>query len=127
LDRFDQPRANLPYVLVIGFATFRGTTNAQGELKHPIPPNARRGRITLGSGNDIEKIELHLGHLNPTNTTSGAQARLTNLGLDCGPIDGILGPKTRKALRRFQKLRDLKQTGELDGPTIKELETRHGS
>ena len=127
LDRFDEPRANLPYELVIDFETFRGTTDAEGALKHPIPPNARQGRITLGSGNDTEEIELRLGDLNPRNTTSGAQARLANLGLDCGPIDGILGPKTRKALQRFQKLRKLKQTGELDGPTIKELETRHGS
>lgn len=126
LDADDKPRANLDYVLVIDQKTFTGTTDAQGELKHRIPPNARRGRLILG-GADSEEIELRLGDLNPTTAISGAQARLTNLGFDCGPVDGILGPKTRNALKRFQKNRKLEQTGELDDATMQELETKHGS
>ncbi len=127
LDLAGEPRSNLRYVLVIGPKTFSGTTDEQGELKHAIPPNAKQGRLILYDGSDTEEIELRLGDLNPQGTTSGAQARLTNLGIDCGPIDGILGPKTRKAIKRFQKLRSLEQTGELDDVTLKELETRHGS
>jgi N-acetylmuramoyl-L-alanine amidase len=127
LDLDDKPRANLRYVLIIEQKTYSGTTDKQGELKHFIPPNARQGRLILGSGEDKEEIELRLGHLNPTTAISGAQARLTNLGIDCGPVDGILGPKTRKAIKRFQKARKLEETGELDGATMQELETRHGS
>jgi Putative peptidoglycan binding domain/LysM domain len=127
LDMADKARANVRYVLVIGLDTFSGTTDEQGALKHSIPPNAQEGRLILFTGQDIEEIELRLGDLNPTSATTGAQARLTNLGLDCGPIDGFLGPQTRKAIKRFQKTRKLEPTGELDKATMLELESRHGS
>ena len=107
--------------------TFSGTTNGEGELKHFIPPNARQGRLILGSGDETEEIELRLGDLNPSEAITGVQARLANLGFDCGPVDGILGPKTRKAIKRFQKTRRLDQTGEPDEATMQELETMHGS
>lgn len=127
LDVDEQPRANLQYILVIGQRTFTGTTDDQGQLRHSIPPNARRGRLILGSGQDTEEIELRLGDLNPTHAISGAQARLTNLGFDCGPIDGIFGPLTRNAIKRFQKAAGLPPTGELDAPTMQELEAKYGS
>lgn len=127
LDIADQPRANLRYKLIIDHMTFSGTTDQQGALKHSIPPNARRGRLILGKGKNREEIELNLGNLNPVDTISGAQARLKNLGLDCGAVDGILGPKTRNALERFQKANNLEQTGELDSATIGALEAKYGS
>lgn len=127
LDAADEPRANLPYVLDIDQKSFSGTTDGRGELKQSIPPNARRGRLVLGSGEDSEIIELRLGDLNPSGTVTGAQARLTNLGFECGAIDGMPGPQTRKAVMRFQKVRRLEQTGDLDDQTIKELEEMHGS
>jgi peptidoglycan hydrolase-like protein with peptidoglycan-binding domain len=107
--------------------TVEGTTNGAGELKHPIPPNARQGRLILGVGEEREEIPLRIGDLDPANSTTGAQARLSNLGFDCGPVDGILGPKTRKAIMRFQKQRKLEVTGKLDDRTIEELEKMYGS
>jgi hypothetical protein len=127
LDQADQPRADLPYVLVIGERTFKGTTNSNGELQHPIPPDARQAHLTVDSGDDVEEIELQLGNLNPRDTVTGVQSRLTNLGFDCGPVDGILGPKTRKAIMRFQRQVKIEPTGELDNATIQQLENRHGS
>jgi hypothetical protein len=127
LNAVDEPRANLPYVLVIDGNSVSGTTDAQGELKHSIPPNARKGRLILVSGKHTEEIELRLGELDPRGAVTGAQARLSNLGFDCGAVDGILGPKTRNAIERFQRSRKLQQTGELDNTTMQELEKMHGS
>jgi hypothetical protein len=127
LDLDDKPRANLKYTLIIDQQTFSGRTDGQGQLKHAIPPNARHGRLTLISGKNREEIELRLGDLDPTNAVSGAQARLSNLGYDCGPVDGILGPQTEQAIKRFQKHNKLQQTGELDDASMQELETMHGS
>ena len=42
------------------------------------------------------------------------QARLKAAGFDPGTPDGTLGPKTRDALRRYQRTRGLPATGELD-------------
>ncbi|MEQ8815602.1 MAG: peptidoglycan-binding domain-containing protein [Thalassobaculum sp.] len=46
-----------------------------------------------------------------------AQERLEALGLSPGPIDGVMGDRTREALRAFQRRRDLPVTGELDWQT----------
>jgi phospholipid transport system substrate-binding protein len=42
-------------------------------------------------------------------------------GEDPGPIDGVIGQRTRSALRAFQKANDLKDTGILDDQTAEKL------
>jgi hypothetical protein len=46
-----------------------------------------------------------------------AQERLKAAGYDPGPIDGVLGPQTRAALRRYQASQGLPTTGALDEAT----------
>lgn len=46
-----------------------------------------------------------------------AQERLDALGLSPGPIDGVMGDRTRSSLRLFQQNNGLAVTGELDWPT----------
>ena len=50
-----------------------------------------------------------------------AQLTLKDSGFDPGPIDGILGPKTREAIKGFQIKNDLEPTGEIDEETINQL------
>lgn len=52
------------------------------------------------------------------------QEMLKRNGLDVGPIDGILGPRTAAALREFQQQRGLPRTGEPDEATLNELNKR---
>lgn len=49
------------------------------------------------------------------------QQRLRNAGFMPGPIDGILGPKTRQAIRRFQEAHGLRATGRLNTATRQAL------
>lgn len=49
------------------------------------------------------------------------QLTLKDSGFDPGPIDGILGPKTRKAIKTFQIKNELEPTGELDKQTMNQL------
>ena len=53
-----------------------------------------------------------------------AQARLKAAGFDPGLPDGTLGPKTRDALRRYQRTKGLQATGELDAQTLDALHLR---
>jgi peptidoglycan hydrolase-like protein with peptidoglycan-binding domain len=46
-----------------------------------------------------------------------AQEKLNAAGYDAGPMDGILGPRTKRALIRFQAVEGLELTGELDAAT----------
>lgn len=46
-----------------------------------------------------------------------AQAKLNEMGYDCGTADGIMGPKTRACLQAFQEASGLEPTGTLDETT----------
>ena len=52
------------------------------------------------------------------------QEMLKREGLDVGPIDGILGPRTAAALREFQQQHGLARSGEPDEATLRELNKR---
>jgi peptidoglycan hydrolase-like protein with peptidoglycan-binding domain len=46
------------------------------------------------------------------------QQALEEKGFDVGPIDGIVGPKTREAVRSFQDRYGMKASGEIDNQTL---------
>jgi peptidoglycan hydrolase-like protein with peptidoglycan-binding domain len=60
-----------------------------------------------------------------TSTTTGqirsAQQALQGSGVNPGPIDGIMGPRTQQAVRDYQKRENLPQTGQLDEATLQKL------
>ena len=57
----------------------------------------------------------------PASDPKGAQQALRSRGFDLGPIDGVVGPRTAKAIREFQKANGLKETGKLDADTSAKL------
>ena len=122
-----QPRRGIKYTLSIDGVETSGTTDADGTIACSIRANARQGTLVLHEPNQDEPYELLLGHLDPLSVTSGAQARLNNLGFRCGEVDGVIGPRTRHAIRCFQASRSLVVTGELDEATRNALAEAHGS
>ncbi len=56
-----------------------------------------------------------------TMSVADMQKRLTALGYRPGPADGVIGPRTINALKRFQRDRKLPPTGMLDPETIAQL------
>ena len=120
----DKPIANEAYILEIDGVLSEGRTDAGGKIEIRIPPNANKGKITLRKSGD--EYELELGGLDPITEISGVQARLWNLGFECGPIDGKFGPQTRSAVMEFQKFYKLDATGNLDDKTRQKLKERHG-
>lgn len=57
----------------------------------------------------------------PDQAVQGVQKALLDKGLDPGPQDGLMGPKTRAAIKEFQERNNLKPTGRLDRKTRKAL------
>jgi peptidoglycan hydrolase-like protein with peptidoglycan-binding domain len=53
--------------------------------------------------------------------TRSMQQALRDKGHDPGPIDGVMGPRTRAALTSYQKAEGLEATGRLDPPTAEKL------
>ena len=118
------PRANQHYILTVDGALLEGDTDADGILEQNIPPTARQGKLIVGP--DKMELNINLGGLDPSDTVSGIQHRLNNLGYPCG-ADGVMTDETRQAIRLFQQDQGLPETGELDGQTKSKLESVHSS
>ena len=123
----EKPRGNQPYQLDVDGTAFTGTTAADGSVALPIPGNARKGKLVVGPPDDQVEYDLILGALPPLSEIVGVQDRLDNLGFNCGETDGKLGPRTKRALAKFQEENGLPITGEPDEATRAKLEECHGA
>lgn len=116
--------ANEPYTLEIGGKTIKDKTDGSGKIEKPVPHGSNEAVLVLDKRN--QKFTLKLGGLEPATEVAGAQARLANLGFYAGKVDGKAGPLTREAVTEFQKLKGIKETGELDKSTADELAKAFG-
>ena len=122
----NEPRIEQKYTLVIDKLAFTGATDGTGMLEVKIPPNAKAGTLTVHGAYGDEIYRLALGHVDPADEVTGAQARLNNLGYSAGPVDGDLGPLTASAISDFQRHHKLKKvSGELDDETAALLAAEH--
>jgi len=120
LDMDGEPVKDEPYRLIIDFKDFIGRTYSgppmsdangtwePGIIQHEIPVTANFGSIELTSLGQVFDFKIgYLREIDPDDknydcATKGVQARLNNLGFGSGPIDGIVGEKTRAAVHAFQ-------------------------
>ena len=120
-----KPRASLKYKAVIDGTEHAGQTDSDGALELAIPPNARDGKLLLGE-RGAEVYHLELGGIDPIETLSGGQQRLTNLGFACDSTDGRLDDTTLTAIRQFQEQHQLRATGKYDAATRDKLKEIYG-
>ncbi|HLG93355.1 MAG TPA: peptidoglycan-binding domain-containing protein [candidate division Zixibacteria bacterium] len=130
----------------------KGKTDGNGQIEVEIPRTTIAGTLKIrvpfplsesaGSpgapaggaqqGEVPVSWDLQIGAMNPilekapdAPCISGVQQRLNNLGLNTGPIDGIKGPNTTAAIKAFQKLFKLSESGNADQTTQQKLEEVH--
>jgi len=73
------------------------------------------------------EMKIVFGDLPAEDTIEGAQCRLKNLGFNCGSVDGVLGSKTKKALKRFQEQFQLNEiSGKLTSESSNKLKSEQG-
>jgi len=132
LDRDREPYKYKKYQIQIDSPprTCSGHTTAKGLAEALIPAEATAGKLQLWLTDDADdqasiEMPLQIGHLDPAEEITGVQARLNHLGFACGAADGIVGPKTRAALKRFQEEYGLEETGEIDDATRDKLAELH--
>jgi len=123
-----EPIVNAPFVLVIDGIRTEGTSDSDGLVDVPIPPNAAIGNIRFNTGTEDEvSYDLALGELAPADTVIGVRKRLYNMGFRAVPRGDESDPHLVEVLRRFQAGNDLDPTGEIDDATINKLKELHGS
>lgn len=118
--RDDNPRANLPYRLVIDGKLASGNTDSQGLVEMTIPPDAREGELTVGEPGDEEIFTFQLGAVDPIDTEEGVRGRLRDLGYDDAlPMEQLL--------KEFQgKEKVSPASGSLDEATKSKLKAKFG-
>jgi formylglycine-generating enzyme required for sulfatase activity len=87
----------------------------QGEFFVVLPPEADP-EADAGPASDAAPAGKGAAALTAAEVEE-IQAMLAALGFDPGPVDGIFGLRTRGALLRFQRERDLDETAEWDAAT----------
>ena len=122
-DEDDQPFASKPFKVTIDGVEIEGQTDGDGKIELPIPLTAKGGKLLI----EGHELPLRIGHLDPIEEVTGAQSRLANVGYDLGGEHGEIGPRTREALRRFQKANGLTESGDLDDATRGKLSEKHRS
>jgi peptidoglycan hydrolase-like protein with peptidoglycan-binding domain len=64
---------------------------------------------------------VDMGHANSVQDVKAAQQALQDKGHNPGAIDGMMGPRTREALKSFQTASGLQTTGTLNEATAEKL------
>ncbi len=115
------PRAEESYLLSItsaaGCEERTGKTDSSGFLAEIVPATTTELKVTMGSKPNLDTYTFKTAHLDPIDSLSGVQGRLTNLGYYCGDKRGELNGYTKRALRDFQRDNKLPICGEVDDAT----------
>lgn len=124
--------ANIRYRLTIDGKQKEGRTTSDGMVDEIISPEAEQGTLDVwfqeSAGEDGKHtIQLQLGDLDPVSEIRGIQARLNNLGFDCGSESGVMDEGTELALEDFQRQHNLEVTGRPDEATRAQLRQLHDS
>ena len=123
----------IEYLIPVGLEAVQLCIRADAEDTDPPPPAEAEGDAEPAP-TEPEPVRgavpvvwrLEIGKLNPiceqaptSNCISGVQQRLNNLNLNTGPVDGILGPNTKAAIKAFKEIQKIKlakgHEGEPDG------------
>ena len=79
-DRGDVAAAGIAgTVEIAGAPTENVTTDGEGAIEFPVPPDAAEAKITM-PGLGLDAYTLKLGHLEPIEAPEGVLQRLKNLG-----------------------------------------------
>jgi hypothetical protein len=117
-----QALAGAAYTVEVDGLTLEGTTDGEGALEESIPLGATEARLLVGG----RARTLVLGGLDPLHTVTGVQARLNNLGFYVGAVDGVIGPLTRRGIRKFQRSQSLIVDGHVGPKTREALRRAYG-
>jgi N-acetylmuramoyl-L-alanine amidase len=122
------PIAGAKYALTPAPKPMQGQTDGDGWLEQKVPIDANDLTLTVRLSDDADGPcyvwRLAIGHLDPVDSDSGLQQRLSNLGYwPTGETDKAALPF---GLRAFQEDHDLDLTGEADQSTRDKLKEVHG-
>ena len=94
----------------------QGQRTQSSEPQNTQAPSDQQAQMSQGQGAQQDQ-----------ETVKQAQEKLSSLGHDAGPADGIVGPKTQAAVKEFQQSKGLQASGRLDNQTLAALQSGEGA
>jgi len=91
--------------------------SATGEASHQLRDHILFARQLAAAATYTASVALPA----PSEDVRRVQIALSALGFDAGPADGMLGDKTREAIRAFETYRGLDKTGAVNARLAREL------
>jgi len=108
--------AGKKYELSVDSIVTSGSVPADGVIERSVSVTAEYGTLTVWlDETNTEVWSLRIGHMDPLDETSGVEARLSNLGFDCGDL--------ASSVRAFQEKVGLEVTGTVDDALRDKLKT----
>ena len=128
-DQKGRPWSNANVTVSLNGRQMDIRADANGYISLPVPADCDHGDLDVAVSPAIptQTFSAGLNKLEPVDTVAGLQARLNNLGFNAGPVDGIMGRKTRAATRKFQSLHKLMVDGICGPQTQQKLTEIHKS
>ena len=80
----------------------------------------------LDARNDKSPLRIFITRRTLKQELGDAQRMLNELGYEAGDVDGLLGPSTQGAIRRFEKSQDRSETGRFDTAFMDNLYKAYG-
>jgi len=124
---FDKPLKNKRFILNAEGRLSDGTSDDNGTINLTLPATVNTATVTIENLPNTFEFTLQLGGLDPIDTVTGQQQRLSNLGFYGGNIDGRQGDLMNAALRDFKINQKLAVNDQLDPDTLTILSTEAGS
>jgi len=91
-------------------ATDKAAASTQRQLgRDDLLPEERESLLQTQA--KLENLQARFTMSAPLGGTRAVQRRLTELGYKPGPIDGVDGPRTRAAIRAFERAEGMPETG----------------
>lgn len=105
------------FATVIGSALLSAGAYAAGD------PATQQRKSQAGQDRSMSQPQgMQQDKAQSSETVRKAQQALKDKGFDAGPVDGIMGPQTKQAVKKFQESQaSLKDTGQLDQQTLSAL------
>jgi hypothetical protein len=154
VGQFDRPRLYLIAIALV--ALLLGYVGGQATIWQPKPilaasaaaavdrSDAPEGLAPSAWGSQIDAVQEALPPVGKMSTSQSAtapvsealqlsadevreaQAWLTAFGFSPGPIDGLPGPQTMAAVKRYRIARDMEEAGGLDQVVLKQMRQQSG-
>jgi hypothetical protein len=110
-----EQHAVLPVTIGVGAFDARPTTTSTVTIEQLAELAANEGRQPIGQSS--VELTTELGNID----VRAVQEGLERLGYSPGPQDGVLGARTRDAIRQFEQDRNLTQTGTISANLAQEI------